>query len=228
MASRFKTRLLMHPVHRFVRHRPRLSIAVLTGVAVGLFLPSNLSTVTRALVAWNIAAWSYLVLMGWLMARADHARVCEIAQQEDRSGVAVLSIMSVASIVSIAAIVLELASVRDLKLSMKLTHYGMTAATVFGSWLLVATLYTFHYARMFYTAAPERRPLQFPEGEMNPNYWDFLYFSFTIAVAAQTSDIAVMTRSMRKTVLAQSILAFIFNVAIVGLSINIAASLVGS
>jgi uncharacterized membrane protein len=111
---------------------------------------------------------------------------------------------------------------------MKLTHYAMTVATVFGSWLLVGTLYTFHYARMFYTAKPDQRPLAFPENEANPNYWDFLYFSFTVAVAAQTSDVTVMSRSMRKTVLAQSVLSFIFNVAIVGLSINIAASLVGS
>jgi uncharacterized membrane protein len=33
---------------------------------------------------------------------------------------------------------------------------------------------------------------------------------------------------MRKTVLAQSILSFLFNVTILGLSVNIAASLVGS
>ena len=53
-------------------------------------------------------------------------------------------------------------------------------------------------------------------------------FSFTIAVAAQTSDVIVMSRSMRKVVLAQSVLSFLFNVAILGLSINIAAGLVGS
>ena len=55
-----------------------------------------------------------------------------------------------------------------------------------------------------------------------------MYFSFTIAVAAQTSDIVIMSHSLRKTVLAQSILSFFFNVAILGLSINIAASLVNS
>ncbi|HEY8102495.1 MAG TPA: DUF1345 domain-containing protein [Burkholderiaceae bacterium] len=218
----------MHIIHRFFHHRPRLTVSALIGIGVALSLPSPLSWVTRALVAWNFSVWSYLMLMGWLMTRATHARVCKIAQQEDRSGVAVLSIMSIASIASIAAIILELASVKELSISLKLTHYGLTAATVFGSWLLVGTLYTFHYARMFYTAPPGQRPLAFPEKEENPNYWDFLYFSFTIAVAAQTSDIAVMSRSMRKTVLAQSILSFIFNVAIVGMSINIAASLIGS
>jgi uncharacterized membrane protein len=73
-----------------------------------------------------------------------------------------------------------------------------------------------------------RRMLAFPDQEPNPDYWDFLYFSFTISVAVQTSDVQVMTHSARKVVLAQSILSFLFNAAILGLSINIAASLVGS
>ncbi|MFD2273819.1 DUF1345 domain-containing protein [Undibacterium arcticum] len=66
----------------------------------------------------------------------------------------------------------------------------------------------------------------FPEGEQQPNYWDFLYFAFTIAVAAQTADINIQSRSMRKAVLAQSVLSFLFNAAILGFSINIAAGLV--
>jgi len=72
-----------------------------------------------------------------------------------------------------------------------------------------------------------QRPLKFPDDELCPDYWDFLYFSFTIAVAAQTADVSVMSRSMRKVVFAQSILSFVFNVAIIGLSINVLASLIG-
>ncbi|MGZ3238447.1 MAG: DUF1345 domain-containing protein [Burkholderiaceae bacterium] len=203
-------------------------ISAFIGIVIALSFPTPLSWMTRALVAWNFGVWSYLILMAWLMSRADHARVSKIAQQEDRSGVAVLTIMSTASLISLAAIVLELASVKDISAGMKLAHYGLTAATVFGSWCLLGTLYTFHYARIFYTSPADQRALRFPDNEANPNYWDFLYFSFTIAVAVQTSDITVMSRSLRKTVLAQSILSFLFNVAIVGLSINIAASLVGS
>jgi uncharacterized membrane protein len=92
----------------------------------------------------------------------------------------------------------------------------------------VATLFAFHYARNFYRSPVERRALRFPDEEASPDYWDFLYFSYTIAVAAQTSDVSVMSRSMRKIVLAQSLLSFFFNVVIVGLSINIAAGLVGA
>jgi uncharacterized membrane protein len=109
----------------------------------------------------------------------------------------------------------------------RLAHYALTGSTVFGSWCLLGTIFTFHYARAFYSSGHEQPALCFPDKEKNPNYWDFLYFSFTIAVAAQTSDVLVMTRSLRKTVLAQSVLSFLFNAAILGLSINIAAGVVG-
>jgi len=218
----------MHTVHLIVRARPRLIVAIVAGIVIGLALPLHWNTVTRTLIGWNITVWSYLVLMGWLMIRASHTRVRMIAEQEDKSAVVILAIMSVAALVSLAAIVLELSTVKDLDLNNRLVHYIFTGATVFGSWLLVGTLFTFHYARLYYRSPIEQRALRFPENEVNPNYWDFLYFSFTIGVAAQTSDISVMNRSMRKTVLAQSILSFLFNAAILGFTINIAASLVGS
>jgi uncharacterized membrane protein len=217
----------MPTIHQIVRNRPRLIIAIAAGIVIGLSTPSQWNPVTRALTGWNVTVWSYLCLMAWLMMRASHAKVRLTAEQEDKSAVVILSMMSVAAIVSLAAIILELTTLRELTLSSRMTHYAFTGATVLGTWCLVATLFTFHYARLFYRSPVERRALRFPDNEEDPDYWDFLYFSFTIAVAAQTSDVSVMTRSIRKTVLAQSILSFVFNVAIIGLSINIAASLVG-
>ena len=166
--------------------------------------------------------------MAWLMMRASHARVRKIAQQEDKGATAILVIMSIVALASLAAIVIELSAIKDLPLTHRLMRYVFTGSTVFGSWCLVATLFTFHYALVFYRSPIEQRALCFPGNEHDPDYWDFLYFSFTIAVAAQTSDVTINTRSLRKTVLAQSVLSFLFNVAIIGLSINIAASLVGT
>jgi uncharacterized membrane protein len=218
----------MHTLHQIVRTRPRLIIAIVAGIVIGLSIPAQWNIVTRAIIGWNVTVWSYLCLTGWLMMRASHTKVRVLAEQEDKSGVVILSIMSVAAIVSLAAIVLELSTVKELTFCSRLAHYAFTGMTVIGSWCLVATLFTYHYARLYYRSPVERRALRFPDSEANPDYWDFLYFSFTVAVAAQTSDVSVMTRSMRKTVLAQSVLSFLFNVAILGLSINIAASLVGS
>jgi uncharacterized membrane protein len=217
----------MHMLHKLIKARPRLISSLIAGLGVGLILPWQWNPVTRALIGWNITVWLYLCLMAWLMMRASHIKVRNIAEQEDKSAIVILSIMSIAAMVSLAAIILELSGIKELSLANRLIHYAFTGATVFGSWCLVATLFTFHYARIYYNSPVEQRALSFPDKEENLNYWDFLYFSFTIAVAAQTSDVAVMSRSMRKTVLAQSILSFLFNVSIIGLSINIAASFIG-
>jgi uncharacterized membrane protein len=69
--------------------------------------------------------------------------------------------------------------------------------------------------------------LRFPDDPPpTPDYWDFLYFSFTVAVTAQTSDISVVTPSMRKVVLAHSVLAFLFNVAILGATVSLVSGLI--
>jgi len=217
----------MNPIRQTVRARPRLFISILAGAVSVFALPVQSDTVTKALIGWNVTVWIYLALVVWLMVRSTHVRVQSIAEQEDRGAGIILAIMSTAAIVSLAAIFLELSTTRNLAAGDRLVHYAFTGATVFGSWCLVATLFTVHYARAYYRSPVERRALQFPDDEASPDYWDFLYFSYTIAVAAQTSDISVMSRSMRKIVLAQSILSFFFNLAILGLSINIAASLVG-
>lgn len=220
----------MHQLHPFFRshHHPRLALALLTGSASALALPGSWLWITRILAGWNIAAWAYLCLMGWLMMRADHAMVQKIAAQEDKGAVAVLAIMSISAIASLAAIVLELAAAHSLPEGQRAMPYILTGATVLGSWGLVGTMFTIHYARLFYRAPAGKRPFVFPDQEENPNYWDFLYFAFTIAVAAQTSDVIILNHSMRKAVLAQSLLSFLFNMAILGFSVNIAAGVLAS
>lgn len=218
----------MHSVRHFFYNHPQLVITIIAGAGIALALPPSWDFATRVLVGWNVTVWPYLCLMAWLMMRADSVRVRKLAEREDESGVMVLAIMSLASIMSLVAIIMELTTVKDLPGALRLLHYVFTVATIVGSWFLLGTLFTHHYARLFYRSPPDRRPLHFPDNESKPDYRDFLYFSFTIAVAVQTSDVGVMSRTMRTSVLIQSVLSFWFNVAIIGLSINIAASLVGS
>jgi len=204
---------------------PRLLVAVLTGTVCGLLLPGQWRWVTQFLVGWNVMVWSYLSLMAWLMLRADHTRVIKIATQEGEHGAMILALFSGATVASLVAIVLEL-STEGTHDGFRLFNYLLTGATILGSWLFIGVLFTFHYSRMYYSALDKHRPLHFPDGETCPDYWDFLYFAFTIAVAAQTADVSVTNRAMRKAVLAQSILSFLFNIAIIGLSINVMASLI--
>ncbi|MBI2768480.1 MAG: DUF1345 domain-containing protein [Burkholderiales bacterium] len=207
-------------------HRPRLLAALVLGVAVFAALPAHWTLVSRALVAWNGALWPYLASMAWLMLRSSPEKVQAIARQEDASSGVVLAVVSGAAVLSLVAIVAQLAHARSADVGPALA-YALPLVTVVGSWLLLGAVYTFHYAHMFYQSPAKARALRFPEELAAPTYHDFLYFSFTIAAAVQTSDVTVMSTRMRGVVVTQSVLCFFFNTAVLGLLINIAAGLVG-
>lgn len=209
-------------------HRPRLLGSAAIGLSVWLLLLlTSWGASTRALVAWNCGVWPYLMSMGNLMLRCPGPRVKAMAEQENASSASLLLVMSSAAVLSLFAIVAQLARYRH-GVEGTFIGIGLPVITVVGSWFLLGVVYTFHYAHMFYKAPDDKRPLHFPEGLALPSFRDFLYFSFTIAAAVQTSDVSVLSTRMRDAVLAQSVLSFFFNVAVLGLSINIAAGLVGA
>jgi len=215
----------------FVSTRQRLLAGMLVGVAASAFAPSQWSAVARLLFGWDVGVAVYLLAIWIFMARTDDSEIRAIARKQDATALSVLVLLTVAAIASMGAIVFELASARG-NSAEAAGPLVLTITTVLGSWLLLPTIFALHYAHMFHLAPPERRPLGFPEDgtvlDEEPDYWDFLYFAFTIAVAAQTADICTRTKRMRRVVMAQAVLSFFFNAAILALAINIAAGMIGS
>jgi uncharacterized membrane protein len=211
-----------------LRNRPRTVLGLIIGSAVTLLVPGQISATARALIGWDAAVWSYLLMIWVHMAFADEHRVRESAVRDDENAGVVLFVICLATIASIAAIVMELASAKGTAGSSSAWHYLLTGLTLIGAWFLIPTIFTQHYARLYYDTDAKETALLFPDHKLQPNYWDFLYFSFTIAVASQTSDVVLRSRTIRRTALAQSILSFYFNVAVLGLCVNIAAGLLGS
>ena len=214
------SRLISH-----LRVRPRLVMSVVVGVAAALLLPGTHHTVTRCLFGWNVAVWLYLVLAAEMMLRADHARLRRVAAAQAEAAATVLGIVILAALVSLIGIVAELMAAKAPGTPHALSHVMFALATVAGSWLLVPTMFALTYASQYYRTA-HGSGLNFPQADdsFKPDYADFLYFSFTIAVASQTADVSISTQAMRRLVLLQSVLSFAFNTAILAFTINIAAS----
>jgi len=82
-----------------------------------------------------------------------------------------------------------------------------------------------HYAHDYFNdlADDGKAGLAFPEEEGDPDYWDFLYFSFVVGMTAQVSDVQVLTQRWRRLVLAHGLLSFLFNTLVLALSINLLA-----
>lgn len=223
------------PLLRPFRTRPRLLICLVIALAAGFLCDvvggGRLSWTTQVLIGWNTGVWLYLASTGLMMRRASHERMRDIAAAHAESAFAVVATAVVAVVVTLAAIALELAGAPKGEASAA-PRVALTLSTLFGSWLLLATLFALAYASLFYRdRSRPGRGLGFPgepeegEDEDPPHYGDFLYFSFTIAATSQTSDVTVSDRQIRRWVLGQGVLAFMFNTVLLALAINTAAGL---
>jgi uncharacterized membrane protein len=209
-----------------VRYHPRLWISVVAGSAVFFLLPPQWSMLSRVLVCWNGGVTLFLVLIYIWMTGQTAEQICDKYIEEDGSAPIILVVVTVAAALSLVAIVEPLATLRRAAGAERIGHFALATLTLVNSWILVPTMFTTHYADMFYSAKDDDRPLRFPETSM-PIFWDFAYFSFTIAAACQTSDVFTAHAGVRKVVIAHTLISFLFNATILGFAINVTAGLIG-
>lgn len=212
-------RTFMHQV----RVRPRLISSVIFGLLLCWLLPQPLAPVTRALLAWDAGAALYLILALSMMGRANLQHMRARAEREDDGALAVLLLALFAGLASVAAIVAEMSGVKAEPAYARELHFILMAITLLCSWTFVHTCFALHYAHEYY--APHRDPaLDFPHSP-EPDYWDFMYFSFVIGTTSQTADVNIVSRTMRRLALLHGVVAFFFNTTLLALVINIAAGL---
>lgn len=213
-------------MNKLVRYHPRLWISAAVACGIYFLLPAHWSALSRVLVCWNGGTALFLCLIFQWMTRLTAAQICSRYTEEDESAPIILVIVTVAALLSVVAIVEPLANIRQTAGAERIAHFALAALTLANSWILVPTMFTIHYADIFYSVAEADRPLRFPETPM-PVFWDFAYFSFTIAAACQTSDVSTLNAGVRKTVIAHTVISFLFNASILGFAINVTAGLIG-
>jgi uncharacterized membrane protein len=203
----------------------RLLISAAIGIAaVFLLRVTGLHLVTRMLIGWDIAVAIYLVAAVFVIARCSTvAAIKRNAATQDEGAFAILLLTVAATIASLGAIFAELAALDRAGPGYAL-HIALVVTTVILSWTFTHTIFALHYAHDFYGEASRSDGLEFP-GSAQPDYWDFIYFSFVIGMTFQVSDVAVTNKSIRRMVVAHGALSFFFSTAIVALTVNIAAGL---
>ncbi|BAV99691.1 DUF1345 domain-containing protein [Lysobacter enzymogenes] len=93
-------------------------------------------------------------------------------------------------------------------------------------WATIHMMAATHYAHLYWRPGPNRAPrggLDFP-GETEPTAMDFIYFSFVIGMTAQTADVSITGRAMRRFALMHSIVAYFFNAVLVAAAVNVAVA----
>jgi uncharacterized membrane protein len=211
-------------IFRVAHARPKLVVSMVFGAAVTLITPSDWALVTRILLGWDAGVALYIGIVSLMIVRlesraeVDHIRAQ--AANEDEGQAAVLILTVTATLASLAAIIILLGQ-----------HEGKSAphqlifasATILLSWAFVHFIFATHYAHEFYSEGATASGLNFP-GRQKPDYLDFMYFSFVVGMTFQVSDVQITSRNIRHTVLAHAIVSFLFNVALLAIMVNIAAT----
>ncbi|PZQ65754.1 MAG: DUF1345 domain-containing protein [Phenylobacterium zucineum] len=214
-----------------VMSRPRLSTATIVGavVSMGVHLAEpQLRPSTAFTAGWNAFCLVFLLSMTWAIRGTGPDHIRARAAREDEGRHLILGLVLAASVASLIAIAGELSLAKQSHGVVQAAHVAAAFWTVTASWLTVQAIFALHYAHEYYTARGKGRQdaggLAFPGGEA-PDYWDFLHFSIVIGVAAQTADIAITAKGLRRLATLHSLVAFAFNTVVVALTINLLAGL---
>jgi uncharacterized membrane protein len=212
-------------VHGVRRGITRLALAAIAGLLTAFSLWRCSVPGLNHVAGWNVAALVFAGL-GWLRIVTMDAEVTRRrAAAEDPGRTFVWLVVLAASAFSLFAAIVVLRNARHSGTGMQGFTVGMCLLAVAMAWILTHTSYSLRYAHLYYRDDAEGvGGLDFP-GQHPPCYFDFAYFAFTVGMCFQVSDVVVSSPQIRRTVLGQAILAFIYNTTIMALVLNLVFSM---
>jgi uncharacterized membrane protein len=222
MNPMFKWRLI-----RILRARPKL----LTGIAAGLLSIAPLMAVphpgVRAVLAWDAGSAVFLALTLTSFFRAHDTDISADAKRQQEGEWSVFTLTLIGAVMSLASIFIFAAAGHK---SDKGAYLVFVIVTLVLSWLTTNVTFALRYAHEYYSrdwasdTADLDRGIDFPQDDQ-PDYLDFIYFSFVLGMTFQVSDCNITAKKLRRLATLQGLIGFLFNTVILALSVNIAASL---
>ena len=197
---------------------PRFLAFILIAIA-GFALASHWSGWSRAvLIGFDGGAVVFLLSCIPLFGReADRMR--QSARDNDANRVMLLAITGIVIAVVLVAIAVELSQ----KTQMHAGSIALIIGTLLVAWLFSNMIYALHYAHLFYSSGDKGADcggIDFPD-DADPDYWDFIYFAFTLGMTFQTSDVEISSKPIRRVVIFHCFAAFVFNIGVLAFTINV-------
>ena len=208
---------------------PRFILFLVVLAAAAAALVPTLGTGRGTMAAFDIATAVFLVAISTLLKRNEAAQIRRIAVANDANRVLLLGITGLIMLVVLVAVHGELKAKNDT------VAIVLVIVTLALAWLFSNVVYALHYAHLFYSpdeddkdadgkrdddAGGDAGGLDFPKTK-EPDYWDFVYFSFTLGMTFQTSDVEISSRGIRRVVIGQCLAAFVFNLGVLAFTINV-------
>lgn len=217
-------------------------VVLMALIAAGWHLTRASPPGDALVMGFDGAALVFMASLIPLMRDRNAAAMRVHAAQNDANRLFVLLLTAFVALAVLAAISAELPAAKHGHASAILKLVGTLAL----SWVFTNVVFMLHYAHMHYApigmgkagAKDARSPahrgadacdhggFEFP-GTREPDYWDFLYFSFTAGMSFAASDVNVTRGAVREVVVLQCLLSFVFNIGVLAFSINVLAGAAG-
>jgi uncharacterized membrane protein len=198
----------------------RILLAVLLGVAVALVVGNTVGW-RFALAGWIVTAGLYVVWTRLLLGGMDAERTCIYVTREDPT-------RWVADVVIVSASIASLGGVGYVVAAGSKSGAGALESAIVGllavaaSWFAVHTLFTVHYARLYYSDEPGGIDFHDPAP---PGFRDFAYMAYTVGMTYQVSDTEIKATQIRATVLRHALLSYLLGAVVLAVTINLIAGL---
>lgn len=211
-------------LHLGSRIAPARFVAFAAVFAIGLAVAIPPLGWSRGIMAaFDVAAALFLLLVSRLLGHGEAAQMRRTAKTNDANRAALLGVTGATMLAILVALWKEMQGKTDI------AALVLVVATLALAWLFSNTIYALHYAHLYYLGddhGKDRGGIDFP-GTKEPDYWDFVYFSFTLGMTFQTSDVEITSRRIRRIVTGQCLAAFVFNLGILAFTINTLGSSAG-
>lgn len=170
------------------------------------------------MAAFDVGALVFLISIFPLLGKGEAADMRHAAAANDANRAGLLALTGVTTLAILIAVAKELHGKSDT------LGIGLVIATLVLAWLFSNTIYALHYAHLYYSDSDgdgiDAGGLEFPKTD-EPDYWDFIYFSFTLGMTFQTSDVNISSSRIRRIVTGQSLASFVFNIGVLAFTINV-------
>jgi len=217
------------PVSWPLRQLGRLFLSGAAGAAVAL-VATALPSKTRIVLGLDAFLVTFVALTYVMMSVTTADQCVAMANQKQRIRHTEVIASIVTTLVGIAAIGVMLHSQRDEASWLRTLHLGGSLLALLFGWIAAQMIFAVQYMRIYYrnldTGGSVRagRGLDFP-GQPRPDLWDFMYYSFTIAMCFQTSDVSISGTAFRRLTLMHAIYSFFFVATIIGFVVNVLPNL---
>lgn len=199
------------------QHGNLFTISIIIGVLTALLISTMATGLFVILAGWDSAAMMLFGLVCYsFLPLKNGERTKKVVSQEGIRYPALDLLIILAAMMSIFTAILLLTRSKG-----NSVEIAFCMLSIFITWNLIQLLYSVHYTEMYY----QRNSGVFFNDTQNPNFWDFLYLSYTIGMTYQVSDNSFSTTHFRRVALGHALISFSFSTVLIAITINFVGGL---